>query len=105
MGVTSYAARYAQRRLARKMVRVMPMLGVLVVIGTVAAAIRRKGVINGTVDTALDLTPFVGFVKNAVEAFQRIAASPMTFMHQGKQYIVVAAGQGSNTQLIALKLP
>ena len=70
MGVTSYGARYAQRRLARKMVRVMPILGVLVVIGTVAAAIRRKGVINGTVDTALDLTPFVGFVKNAVEAFR-----------------------------------
>ena len=32
-------------------------------------------------------------------------AVPMTFMHSAKQYIVFAAGQGSNTQLIALALP
>ena len=32
-------------------------------------------------------------------------AVPMTFMHQGKQYIVFATGQGSHTSLIALTLP
>ena len=32
-------------------------------------------------------------------------AVPMTFMHQGKQYIVFAIGQNENTQLVALKLP
>jgi quinoprotein glucose dehydrogenase len=32
-------------------------------------------------------------------------AVPMTFMHQGKQYIVFATGQGANTSLVALKLP
>jgi quinoprotein glucose dehydrogenase len=32
------------------------------------------------------------------------SAVPMTFMHQGKQYIVFAAGQGDNTKLIALSL-
>ena len=32
-------------------------------------------------------------------------ASPMTFMHQGRQYIVFATGQGSNTSLVALALP
>ena len=32
-------------------------------------------------------------------------AVPMTFMHQGKQYIVFATGQGMNTSLVALKLP
>jgi quinoprotein glucose dehydrogenase len=32
-------------------------------------------------------------------------AVPMTFMHQGKQYIVFAIGQNNNTQLVALKLP
>jgi quinoprotein glucose dehydrogenase len=32
-------------------------------------------------------------------------AVPMTFMHKGKQYIVFAYGQGSNTGLTALTLP
>ncbi len=32
-------------------------------------------------------------------------AVPMTFLHQGKQYIVFASGAGSTTKLNALKLP
>jgi len=32
-------------------------------------------------------------------------AVPMTFMHQGKQYVVFATGQGSDTKLVALALP
>jgi quinoprotein glucose dehydrogenase len=32
-------------------------------------------------------------------------AVPMTFMYQGKQYVVFAAGVGNNIQLIALTLP
>ena len=35
----------------------------------------------------------------------RTTAVPMTFMHQGKQYIVFAVGQGMNTGLVALHLP
>jgi quinoprotein glucose dehydrogenase len=33
------------------------------------------------------------------------SAVPMTFMHQGKQYIVFATGAGMNTALVALTLP
>ena len=33
------------------------------------------------------------------------SAVPMTFMHQGKQYIVFATGAGANTKLVALRLP
>jgi quinoprotein glucose dehydrogenase len=33
------------------------------------------------------------------------SAVPMTFMHQGRQYIVFAYGQGANTGLTALALP
>ena len=29
----------------------------------------------------------------------------MTFLHQGRQYIVVAMGAGANTSLVALTLP
>ena len=32
-------------------------------------------------------------------------ANPMTFMHNGRQYIVVATGVGENTSLVALALP
>jgi quinoprotein glucose dehydrogenase len=33
------------------------------------------------------------------------SAVPMTFMHQGRQYIVFATGAGGNTSLVALTLP
>ena len=32
-------------------------------------------------------------------------AQPMTFMHEGRQYIVFATGQGANTSLVSLSLP
>ncbi len=32
-------------------------------------------------------------------------AVPMTFMHNGKQYVVFATGQGEGTKLVALTLP
>jgi glucose dehydrogenase len=35
----------------------------------------------------------------------RIAASPMTYMHQGKQYLVMAIGSGAEAELIAFALP
>jgi quinoprotein glucose dehydrogenase len=41
----------------------------------------------------------------AVEIPSRTTAVPMTFMHQGKQYIVFATGAGENTSLVALRLP
>jgi quinoprotein glucose dehydrogenase len=41
----------------------------------------------------------------AVEIPSRTTAVPMTFMHQGKQYIVFAIGAEENTRLVALALP
>lgn len=41
----------------------------------------------------------------AVRIPSRTTAVPMTFMHQGKQYIVFAVGQGAGTSLVALRLP
>jgi quinoprotein glucose dehydrogenase len=35
----------------------------------------------------------------------KTTAVPMTFMHQGRQYIVFATGAGANTSLVALTLP
>jgi hypothetical protein len=48
----------------------MPWVGALVAIAAIGAAIRRKGLIGGTLDTVLDVMPGVGAVKNAFEAIR-----------------------------------
>jgi quinoprotein glucose dehydrogenase len=42
---------------------------------------------------------------HAIELDAFSAAAPMTYVHGGKQYIVVAAGSGPTSELIALSLP
>jgi quinoprotein glucose dehydrogenase len=51
------------------------------------------------------LDKLTGRQVGAVAIPTRTSAVPMTFMHEGKQYIVFATGSGANTSLIALKLP
>jgi quinoprotein glucose dehydrogenase len=46
-----------------------------------------------------------GALLHAIELDAFSAAAPMTYMHGGKQYIVVAAGLGPTSELIALTLP
>jgi quinoprotein glucose dehydrogenase len=41
----------------------------------------------------------------ALEIPGRTSAVPMTFLHQGRQYIVFATGAGTNASLVALTLP
>ena len=41
----------------------------------------------------------------AVKIPSRTTAMPMTFLHQGRQYIVFATGAGTETALVALRLP
>ena len=48
----------------------MPLIGAVVAIAAVGAAIRRKGLFGGTLDTVLDATPGVGAVKNVFEAIR-----------------------------------
>lgn len=67
MSITRQAMQYGQRRLARKLVRAVPWLGGIVALATLGAAVRRKGVWGGALDTALDFIPFVGGVKNVAE--------------------------------------
>ena len=38
--------------------------------GFLGAAVRRKGAVRGTVDTALDFTPVVGGIKNVAEVMR-----------------------------------
>ena len=67
MGISRQVAQYGQRRLTRKIYRSVPWVGGLIALATLGAAIRRKGVFGGTVDTALDFIPFVGGAKNMAE--------------------------------------
>jgi len=48
----------------------MPWMGAVVAIAAMGAAVRRKGLVGGAFDTALDATPVIGAVKNAFEAMR-----------------------------------
>ena len=67
MTISSQALQYGKRRVTRKLLRAVPLLGAVVAIATLGQAIRRKGLFPGSIDTALDFIPFVGGVKNTVE--------------------------------------
>jgi hypothetical protein len=67
MAMATRTMRYGQRRITRKLIRSFPLLGAVVAVATVVAVARRKGLARGVVDAALDFTPIVGFVKNALE--------------------------------------
>lgn len=49
------------------MVRSIPWLGAVLAVAYVGTAIRRKGVVGGTMDSALNAIPFVGGMKLAAE--------------------------------------
>ena len=70
MTLTTQVSQYARGRLIRRLSRSMPWIGAVVAIAAVGTAIRRKGVFGGAFDTALDATPGVGALKNAVEAIR-----------------------------------
>jgi hypothetical protein len=67
MAIQQQALRYGQRRLARRLGRSMPWVGAAIALLTLGAAIRRKGFLGGTVDSALNATPFVGTAKTLAE--------------------------------------
>ena len=50
-----------------KLTRVLPWIGVAFAVAAVASTMRRKGVLRGGLDCALDATPFVGVVKMLAE--------------------------------------
>jgi putative toxin of predicted polymorphic toxin system len=70
MALANHISQYARGRLTRRLARSMPWIGAVVAVGAVSTAIRRKGLFGGTLDTALDATPIIGAVKNAIEAIR-----------------------------------
>jgi hypothetical protein len=70
MTMRQQIGQYLSRRATRRLTRTLPWIGGLLALATVGRAIRRKGVIGGTADTALDFIPFVGGAKNVAEAIR-----------------------------------
>ena len=68
MSVSRHVIQYAQGRAVRRIMRSMPWIGGVVALATLGASMRRKGIAGGALDTALDMTPFVGALKNGLEA-------------------------------------
>ena len=66
---TQKASRWAGRKLARRLGKTLPFVGALVAVGFLAETMRRKGVMGGLADTALNAVPFFGAVKNSIEMF------------------------------------
>ena len=65
--MTQRMARWGGARLSRRLSRSLPWVGGAIALATVAATIRRKGVISGVLDTGLNAVPFVGAAKNVLE--------------------------------------
>ena len=68
MPIANAAVRYGQRHITKKMLRAVPWIGGVVAVVGLAAAMRRKGAFRGALDTALDMTPYLGTLKNVAEA-------------------------------------
>ena len=67
MRIAQQLGRYAGRRMTRRLARTLPWLGGAVALVTIGSAIRRKGVVGGTLHTTLDFIPFVGGLKTFAE--------------------------------------
>jgi hypothetical protein len=68
MGIRTQLSQNARRRITRRLYRSVPWIGGVLALVTLGTAVRRKGLLGGTIDTALDFIPFVGGAKNLVEA-------------------------------------
>ena len=70
MTMTNRIARYGGMRLSKRMRRAAPIVGTAIALATAYSAIRRKGLVSGSIDTGLNATPFVGALKNVIEVMR-----------------------------------
>jgi hypothetical protein len=56
-------------RIAKRIVKPIPIVGSLLAIGLAGHEIRKKGLLRGAVHVGLDVTPVVGAAKGIVELF------------------------------------
>lgn len=56
-------------QVAKRVAKMVPFGGTVVVVGLVGHDIKKKGFVKGVVNSGIDAIPFVGLAKNAVELF------------------------------------
>ena len=56
-------------RLAKRIIKPIPVVGSLLAIGLAGHEIRKKGLLRGSLHVGLDVTPVVGAAKGLVELF------------------------------------
>jgi hypothetical protein len=54
---------------AQKLLKALPFIGTVFIIGLAGYEIKKKGLFRGAVHVGLDATPVVGTTKNVVEIF------------------------------------
>lgn len=56
-------------RVAKRIIKPIPILGTLLAVGLAGHEMRKKGLLRGAVHVGLDVTPVVGTAKGLVELF------------------------------------
>ena len=56
-------------RIAKRLIKPIPIVGTLFAVGLAGYEIKRKGLLPGVVHVGLDVTPVVGTAKGVVELF------------------------------------
>lgn len=56
-------------RLAKRLIKPIPIIGSIFAFGLAGYEIRKKGLLPGAVHVGLDVTPVVGTAKNVLEIF------------------------------------
>ena len=56
-------------QVAKRVAKMVPFGGTVIVVGLVGHDIKKKGLVGGVVNSGIDAIPFVGLAKNAVEIF------------------------------------
>lgn len=66
---TRNAGRALAWSLTKRILQRTPIVGTAMALGLAGYEVKRKGLINGALNVALNATPFVGTAKNVVEMF------------------------------------
>ena len=56
-------------RVAKRIIKPIPVVGSLLAIGLAGHEIRKKGLLRGSIHVGLDVTPVIGAAKGLVEIF------------------------------------
>jgi len=56
-------------QVAKRVAKMVPFGGTVVVVGLVGHDIKKKGVVRGVINSGIDAIPVVGLAKNAIELF------------------------------------